>query len=90
MVNGSQCKISGAVGHAWGYAHAQWADDHVAALHVRGGLRMRGKRTTAWQLLTRSQIAIDRVSLLLVPTHPSRTPLGGGGTSRYSHYASFG
>ncbi len=66
MVNGSQCKISGAVGHAWGRAHAQWADGHVAALHVRGGLRMRSKRTTAWQLLTRSQIAIDRVSLLLV------------------------
>ncbi len=32
------------------------ANDHVAALHVRGGLRMRSKRTTAWQLLTCSQI----------------------------------
>ncbi len=56
MVNGSQCKISGAVGHAWEYAHAQWADDRVAALHMHGGLRMRSKRTTTWQLLTRSQI----------------------------------
>ncbi len=56
MVNGSQCKISGAVGHAWEYAHAQWADDRVAALHMHGGLRMRSKWTTTWQLLTRSQI----------------------------------
>ncbi len=55
---------------------------------MHGGMRMRNgqttsltrsKRTTAWQLLTRSQIAIDRVSLLLVPTHPSRILLGGGG-----------
>ncbi len=65
MVNGSQCKISGAVGRAWGYAHAQWADDRVAALHVRG--------VCACVVVAHTQSdrnkAINRVSLLLVSIH---------------------
>ncbi len=78
MVNGSPCKISGAVGHSWEYAHAQWADDRVAALHMHGGLRMRSKRTTTWQLLTRGQIETKLIVSLCFwsPTHP--LPVSGG------------
>ncbi len=47
MVNGSQCKISGAVGHA--------GDMH-------GGMRMRNGQTTAWQPYTCAGVCACAVS----------------------------